>query len=247
MRLVVPGPSCAISKIALKEQDGKFQVFANRDFALGEEVYSFWTFAWPQQGQIPVDMVAATHLLDGDAPEGTVVRVTPEEHGRRDAMGRVRFSGYDLLVSHSCEPNLVYNYKDEDDDDDWRVTFATRPIAKGELLTIDYNTVCWDRSSVPSAKTCQCGSRKCRGTQSGFSYLSKKEQDQLKSLSWRLLPPPYTGEMRRVAPGDCLAPHIHACIRKSLSDKETTDETDLSETSSNTYSASDGNSSSEEE
>lgn len=249
MRLVVPGPSCSISDVELKqdESNGTYKLYANRDFVFGEEVYTFWNVIWPQQGEIPVDMISASHLLDGDVPEGTVMRVHPQEHGREDSMGRIRFSGYDLLVSHSCEPNLVYNYKDEDEDDDWRGTYAARPIKKGEILSIDFNTACWDRSGVPGTSYCLCGASKCRGTQMGFLHLSKEEQDELKMLSWRRVPPPYTGETRLVSPGDALSPHVHAGIRRQTANKENTDETDVSETSSNTSASYDGNSSSEED
>jgi SET domain len=244
VRLVVPGPSCAESCIAIAkdEKTGEYRLYAGKDFNVGEKVYSFWNFPWPEQGRVPVDMVAASNLLDGDAPEGTVIRVNPLEHGVRDGMGRIRFSCYDMLTVHSCEPNMVYNYKDEDEEDDWRATFAARPIKKGEMLSIDYNTVWWDRSEV-GAGVCNCGASKCRGTMQGYCHLPKEHQDELMSLSWLRVNPPYDGETRLVTPGEALSPAIHGALRRDTADG--TDATDMSVSSSSNVST-DGNSSEEE-
>jgi hypothetical protein len=258
VRLMVPGPSCAASDLAMasgtadvaikacpKSKTG-YALYANRDFALGEEVYQFWNFIWPTSEKednkeyLAIDMVSATHLLDGDLPEGTVIRVNPLEHGMRDSMGRVRFSVYDMLTAHSCEPNLVYNYNEEDEDDDWRTAFAAQAIRKGELLTIDFNTVWWDRSigNSTSDAVCLCGAAKCRGTMLGYHHLAKEHQDELKMLSWRRVPPPYAGEERIVSLGDALSPHIHVSLRKEHVDAaDITDETDISDTSSSASSS----------
>ena len=244
MRMVIPGPSCAAADIAMRLEGEKYQVVATKDFAFGEKVYEFWSFIWPEQGRVDIDMVAAADLWECDAPEGTVIRVNPQEHGVKDSMGRYRFSGYNMVTKHSCEPNLVYNYKDEDEEDDWRSTYAARPIKKGEVLTIDYNTVWWDRSGVSSNSVCNCGATKCRGTAMGFSHLVKKQQNELKSLSWLRLSPPYDGETRLVSPGDALSPHINRNMKKNL---DSTDVTDCSETSSNVSSSFDGELSSGEE
>lgn len=247
MRLVVPGPSCAESEVSLTqdEKTGEYRLRALKDFEFGEKVYSFWNFIWPEQGRVPVDMVAAADLLEGDAPEGTVVRVNPLEHGIRDAMGRIRVSGFNMMTVHSCEPNLVYNYKDEDEEDDWRSTFAARSIKKGEILSIDYNTVWWDRSEA-GAGVCTCGASKCRGTKQGFCHLPKEQQEELMVLSWLRITPPYEGEKRLVSPGDALSPHIHGALRRE-DHADGTDATDVSVSSSNVSSSFDGNSSSEEE
>lgn len=245
MRLVVPGPSCSESQISITkdEETGEYTLRAMKDFQPGEKVYSFWNFIWPQQGRVPVDMVAAAALLEGDAPEGSLSRVSPEEHGTVDGMGRIRFSCYNMLTVHSCEPNLVYNYKDEDEEDDWRNTFACRPIKKGEVLTVDYNTVWWDRSEVGSG-VCTCGAAKCRGTKQGFCHLLKEQQEELLLMSWLRVSPPYGGETRPVSPGDALSPHIHSALRRDNADG--TDATDVSVSSSNVSSSFDGNSSEEE-
>lgn len=245
MRLVVPGPSAAESLVALAKDDktGDYCLHANKDFEFGEKVYMFWNFVWPEQGRIPVDMVAAADLLEGDAPEGTVVRMNPLEHGVKDAMGRIQFTGYDMMKVHSCEPTLIYNYKDEDEDADWRCTYAARPIKKGEVLSIDYNSVWWDRSDVEE-QGCTCGTVKCRGTMQGYCHLTKEQQDELMTLSWLRLSPPYKGERRLVSKGDALSPHIHASIGRDGEDS--TDETEVSVSSSNRSSSFYGASSDEE-
>lgn len=245
MRMVVPGPSCAAANVALRLEGEKYQLVATKDFDFAEEVYSYWSSVWPEQGRVNVDMVAAADLWDCDAPEGTVITVNAAEHGIKDSMGRYRFTGYNMVVGHSCEPNLVYNYKDEDEEDDWRCAFAARPIKKGEILTVDMNTVFWDRSSGTDTNgACNCGASKCRGTLLGFSHLAKKHQDDLKALSWLRLSPPYDGETRLVSTGDALSPHINRSMKKNM---DSTDVTDCSETSSNVSSSFDGDLSSGEE
>jgi len=245
MRMVVPGPSCSGSEIAIRRNGDKFQLVATKDFDFGEKVYQFWNFIWPEQGTVDIDMVAASDLYDCDAPEGTVIRVTPQEHGVRDSMGRYRFSGYNMMLEHSCEPNLVYNYKDEDEEDDWRSTYAAKPIKRGDVLTVDFNTVWNDRSDVANTTgVCQCGAKTCRGTVMGFSHLPRKQQEELKSFSWLRISPPYEGETRLVSTGDALSPHINRCMKKSL---DSTDVTDCSDTASNVSSSFDGDLSSGEE
>ena len=49
-----------------------------------------------------------------------------------------------------------------------RVRMLTRDIKKGEKLTIDYNSVLWDRSDSKNADECKCGAGKCVGTMMGF-------------------------------------------------------------------------------
>ena len=246
MRMVVPGPSCAAADIAMRLDGEKYQLVATKDFNFGEEVYSFWSCIWPEQGRVNIDMVAAADLWECDAPEGTVITVNPQEHGIKDSMGRYRFTGYNMLVEHSCEPNLVYNYKDEDEEDDWRCAYAARPIKKGEVLTVDINTVSWDRSSgANTTGVCNCGAKKCQGTVMGFSHLARKQQDELKTLSWLRLSPPYDGETRLVSTGDALSPHINRSMQKNMDSTDVT--TECSETSSSVSSSFDCELSSGEE
>lgn len=245
-RLVMPGPSicasdpgCGACDIAIQQTEKDVCLVANKDFAVGEEVYSFWNFVWPDQGRKPIDIVSASDLLQGDLPEGTVTRVKPLEHGVRDSMGRIRFSGYDMFRTHSCEPNLVYNYKDEDEEDDWRCAYAVKPIQKGDVLTIDFNTVWWDRPT--EGGICHCGASNCRGTAKGFSHLSKKQQEELKALSW-LRETTISSDDKQPAAGQALSPHIHASVRRDIVGDS--DATEFSVTSSNVSSS---DSSSEEE
>ena len=71
--------------------------------------------------------------------------------------------GFDSFQDHSCEPNTRQAYQSANKYTVW----ATRSIAAGERLTIDYgkldNEIC-DEPHIPSAWfDCHCGSAKCRG------------------------------------------------------------------------------------
>ncbi|CAB9520351.1 PostSET [Seminavis robusta] len=223
IRLVFPGPSCSDSDVLVKQnaKTAKLGLYAMRDFDRGELVYSFWNQQWP--GNAIVDMVAATQLRESDLPEGTVARMIPEECAFIDCQGQNRFSGYDMFRTHSCDPNTTYNHKTEGEDDEWRSVYAVKPIRKGELLTQDFNTIWWDRSTAPSINSsgiCDCGAFNCRGTANGFKFVSKDGQDELKAMSlFRELPPYPTGRGGVVRTGEVLAPHIQIQMRLANSEK----------------------------
>jgi hypothetical protein len=216
---VVPGPSHANAdiNIRLDEESGEYCLRASRDFSEGEQVYEFWTQSWPENGTIPIDMVFSRNLLPGDPPESTIVRVYAPECGRKNRYGEYIFSGWDMLTKHSCDPNLVYNDKDEDEDDDWRAAYATRPIHKGEQLSVDMNTILWDRTdwSKVGDGRCRCGAPTCRGTVKGFKYLSFADQEALKMMDWRRNFPPHDmAGKKRFTPGEALVPHVRVSWRE---------------------------------
>lgn len=169
-RLVFPGPSCALAGVEVKQDDeGEWYLCASKDYAFGERVYEFWRNDWPFGGVGPIDMVASTKLSDGDLPEGTVIRVNPSQcAAKKDRSGHYKFSGWDLLVAHACVPNITYCDLHDNEDDEWQAAYATRNIKAGEKLTIDFNSVFWDRSDSPAADECHCGSAKCVGMKKGF-------------------------------------------------------------------------------
>lgn len=232
LRLVCPGPSHAAAPIAVvyNEETGLYQLIAQKDFDFGECVYEYWTQPWPLEGRSPIDMVFSCHLMDGDPPEGAVARVDAVTSGApRDRQGIPVFSGWDLFTQHSCDPNLVkYSSRAEDEEDDWRGAYATRAINKGEVLTVDLNTLLWDRNDELAEDlsvsigdgVCTCGASNCRGTVLGYKHLSKNDQEELKSMSWRRVLPPHTEEPDRVYPGEALAPYVRECLRKNATDDE---------------------------
>ena len=169
-RLVFPGPSYALAEVVVRQNDaGEWALYAEKDFAFGKRVYEFWRCDWPFGGRSPIDMVASTKLGKYDLAEGTVINIDPHLcAAKKDRSGHYQFSGFDLFSSHSCKPNLTCNDIHEDEDDEWQGACATRDIKSGEVLTIDFNSVFWDRSSSLGARECHCGSPKCVGTKAGF-------------------------------------------------------------------------------
>ncbi|CAB9506053.1 Histone-lysine N-methyltransferase [Seminavis robusta] len=224
LRLVVPGPSHAMAPILMKVEEGtgRFALYAGKDFKEGEQVYEFFTQAWPENGTRLIDIVFSRKLEEGDPEENTMVRVDALEFAKRDREGVLQFSGFDLFTRHSCDPNLVYNDKDEDEDDDWHGTYAARPIQKGELLTVDFNTLLWDRTEWDGLGDgiCTCGALTCRGLVKGFHFLSEEAKEELKSLSWKRTAPPHpegSKKEHRVIPGDALTPHVRVSWRDFVS------------------------------
>jgi hypothetical protein len=217
-RLVFPGPSYALAEVAVRQNDaGEWTLYAAKDFAFGQRVYEFWRCDWPFGGRNPIDMVASTKLGKDDLPEGTVINVDPNLcAAKKDRSGHYQFSGFDLFVAHSCEPILTYNDIHEDEDDEWQGAYATRDIKSGEVLTIDFNSVFWDRSSSPGARECHCGSSKCVGTKAGFKFLPTDAQEERKLMTWRRVLPPYEGEKEADTKylGMALTPHVRESWRE---------------------------------
>lgn len=61
------------------------------------------------------------------------------------------------FLNHSCEPNCEFLAEDLDDGSSRVDVYATRDIAAGEQLTIDY---AWP---ADNAIPCFCGAKRCRG------------------------------------------------------------------------------------
>ena len=107
-------------------------LFAVKDFAVGEAVYSF------EQGRI-VDHHEISEL-------------SGEEKMHLDWVGDNKFeiiSAPGCFVNHSCDPNI------EERD---RVGYALRDIKAEEELMIDYDQV----SYLESPFACSCGAPNCR-------------------------------------------------------------------------------------
>ena len=176
-RLVCPPPSHTNSDIgvAVSDNDNSHGLYALRNFQEGEIVYTFWVDDWPLDGKVPVDMVFSMAIGEGDPVEGTSFWINPAERGYRNANGRMTFSGFNMLVEHSCDPNIVYKHTKVTDHQRWQHAYAARDIVEGENLLIDMNNLFWDRTELKIA-TCSCKAKQCAGTIKGFKYLSSIRQ-----------------------------------------------------------------------
>ena len=244
LRLVVPGPSYALAPISIRriigdnESNGNMTypnnwgLYATKDFHLGEKVYDFWRKRWigdddddnsddddddptaPPNIKNIIDMVFATSLLEGDPPEGTRIRMNPAECAYRDRKGKYMFSGWDMLTKHSCHPNLRYDDEKEGEDEDWCSVYAARTIKSGDLLTVDYNSIFWDRSDVVVAT----GSVKDRTTEDdvpkGFKHLPREQQQKLWQMNWN------THKAKKTNTGQALSRHIRSCCKKDKYDDD---------------------------
>ena len=214
LRLVCPGPSSALADVVLKPDesgDGMPRLLATKDFEFGQRVFEFWCQPWPQSPQT-IDIVAASPIIGlGDQPEGTVIRINAPSCAPRHRNGEFKFSAWELLTTHSCDPNLVYNDEDSDEEEDWRSSYAAKNIKAGDPLTVDFNTMLWDRTEFKSEDddmSCHCGAAACTGTVKGFKFLTPEEQQARKLMTWKRVPPPYEGVASKVTPGLALAAHV---------------------------------------
>jgi len=232
-RLVFPGPGCALDdesrptiairpcyRPTFKEDKLEYGLFALQDFVPGQRVYHFWAQPWPifpkgenNTHQI-IDMVMAMPLLESmDVEEGTTMRIDPRLYASQDAESEsngYHFTGYDLLTHHSCDPNIVYHYEQEEDEDNWRSGYACRNIKKGDQLFVDFNCCMWDRSIAEEEldlQNCLCGSTNCRKIAQGYRHLGPEDREALLALNRQRLP---ATEKKR---GQALAPFIRKQLK----------------------------------
>jgi len=143
-----------------------YGIFANRNLAQGEVVFP------GEEGSFR--LVSRRHLeSDWSAEE--------QETARHYA---IPFSDELLAIwnrdpdnwapqNHSCDANTAYRGLD---------VVATRDIAQGQELTLDYSNLC--DGSIP-AFSCRCGAGNCRGTvagTAGFSLTAELATERARSL-----------------------------------------------------------------
>ena len=246
LRLVFPGPSHALAPLKIEKSDdenSEFRLCANKDFKFGDLVYEFWRKKWPkigENGPSEIDMVFSSPLLEGDPAEGTTIRVDAKKCAFKDKKGAHLFSGWEMLVPHSCDPNIMYN-PNENQADDWHAAYAAKDISKGELLTIDFNSVDWDRTDSGIGNfACNCGSTECAGTTQGYKFLSPEEQEKRRLMTWRRVGPPHDGEASRDTKkvGLALSRYIRECWRAGDEGKDVAMDSSTCESSSSSSSSS---------
>ncbi|CAB9503109.1 PostSET [Seminavis robusta] len=227
-RLVAPGPSSASADICIRpckpsiqDDNVDYGLFAAKDFPAGKRVYYFWSQPWPtfpgqEKNDTTIDMVSSLNIIDNDASEGTVIQIDPHKCASRDAeTGLHHFTGFDLLTHHSCQPNIVYKYTEEEDGDNWRGAYACRDIQKGDQLFVDFNAHCWERvanEEEESATLCLCGTSACRGQVSGFRHLLPAEQQELQALTWKRRRADLENEESGAT--EALSPFVRSQLRK---------------------------------
>jgi hypothetical protein len=218
MRIVFPGPSAGLANISVKkcnagdddEGGDKYALYASKDVSKGDMFYEFWWEHWPNDGKAVIDMAFASQLMEEDPREGTVVRFDPSKSGAyHTAGGDLMFSGWQLLTTHSSDPNVVYRNKDKYEGDHWQCVFAAKNIKKGDLITMDWNCFIWDRSK--SGETVMED-----GTKNlGFKHLSPEAQHELKTMTWLHEIDSEDKRQQTKAPLLCkaLSPHVRASLQ----------------------------------
>jgi SET domain len=233
MRIVFPGPSSALANVSVKKcNDGdegeggdNYALYASKDVAKGDMFYEFWWEEWPQGGKAVIDMAFASHLMEGDPQEGTVIRFDPRKSAAyRTAEGTLMFSGWQLLTAHSIKPNLVYRNKEKYEGDSWQCVFAAKNIKKGDLITMDWNCFIWDRRGSETSSgeyVLECGSA---ATKQGFKYLSPEAQRELKAMTWlHEIDPEVIPDAEPLC--KALSPHVRASLVDPKADEIATSST----------------------
>ena len=167
----------------------------------------------------------------------TVIEVQAEHYTPgRNRNGQRKFSAWDMFTGHSCDPNMTYDNEDSDKEEDWRNAYATREIRKGDRLTIDYNSIAWDRTTENveglNLGPCNCETKYCTGTIQGFKFIDKEAQQERLRMS-RLREVLESDKPGGVTRGKALAAHIRVSWRKDpVLNEDAPDDTDYSDSSS---------------
>jgi hypothetical protein len=223
MRLMWPGPSWAEACVVIKrdEKTNQYGLYSTKDVNKGRRLYAFWRQGWPQGDEKTlVDMVfsAPDEAVDeGDIQEGTVVRLDATKCGSyRNAKGQMMFAGWEMLNTHSCDPNVVYRNKERDEKDKWQSAYAAKNIKKGDRITMDWNCFTWDRAGSEfdaDMAVCHCRTSNCVGTKQGFKYLSPEAQNERINMTWLR----ETGDGEGLS-GNALSPHVRAMFWRAPHD-----------------------------
>ena len=176
MRMVCPSPT-TFSDVGIRidSNNNVLGLYSLRAFEKGEVVYKFWVDDWPMKGRIPIEMVFSTAMGVGDPMEGTSIRLEPNVHGYKDSRGVVKFSFFNSIIEHSCDPNVVYKETKQNEKNRVHFAYAAHHIPKGQILTSDMNSRHWARDGL-NIVTCTCRADECVGTVKGFKFLPNIRQ-----------------------------------------------------------------------
>jgi SET domain len=219
MRLMWPGPSWSVANIVIKKDENShgYALFSSKNVRKGKRFYDFWRQRWPQGETTLIDMVLAPpdeRVYEGDVQEGTCVRLDASKCASyRNAKGQMMFSGWEMLNTHSCDPNVVYRINDKYEDENWQSVFAAKDIKKGDRITMDWNCFAWDRGDCADMAVCHCGASNCVGTKQGFKYLAPEAQTERTTMTFLRKPSPLPDNNRPVAEqalGKALSPYVRA-------------------------------------
>lgn len=133
-------------------------------------------------------VLAAVAFGAGDVVLRAAAKMTTQRSSHTLQVGAATFKELDgapdCYVNHACGaqlPNLAVRLP-QDHDTSWAAEFvATRPIAEGEELLLNYCT--FEDSMCGQGFACQCGDPQCYGTVRGWNHLTDSQRQAIRHLA----------------------------------------------------------------
>lgn len=143
----IPDLKCPINSVSIVNgaEKGAFKLIANREFAIGDTVYTNESLLFSEEANIVIEIDGCRKWLD------KLIHTVNRGDGIRE------FFYFDSFQNHSCDPNTVMIYSS----DSVYSVIATNPIKIGDDITSDYES--FDVGLDGTSFECSCGSDKCRG------------------------------------------------------------------------------------
>jgi hypothetical protein len=144
----IPDLGCPLDRVRIESTSGNpesYRLMTTRAFVRGEIVYSNKSLIFPEDWSIVIELNTKRIWLD------KLVHTVNKGNGYRE------FYFFDSFQNHSCDPNTIMIYHDDQISYD---IVAARDIEFGEELTSDYET--FDDGLDGTSFHCRCGSSNCR-------------------------------------------------------------------------------------
>jgi SET domain-containing protein len=140
-------------------------LFTNRKIKKNSIVYKYDTIDWPKNKSGTYKRSLDLQLFDKDNNKFKF-KINKIDHSEYNVNGTLDFTGFDMLINHSCNFNCYY-------DRDMKTLRAYKDIKKGEELYLNYNLSSYDYKIEHNVMyKCNCNSNNCIKKIKGYKYLN---------------------------------------------------------------------------
>jgi len=152
--------------------DSDYGLFTSKPIKKNGIVYKYDTIIWPTNKSGSYKKNISVDIYDNNNFKKKF-KFNYIQHSEFNINNTLDFTGFDLLINHSCDFNCYY-------DRDMKKLRAYREIEKDEELYINYNLSNYDyKIEHNEIIDCLCKSKKCEKKIKGFKYLSDNNKKNL--------------------------------------------------------------------
>jgi hypothetical protein len=148
--LYIEDLKCPIDRVEViqigEDHQDSYKLIAKQTFEPGDVIFSNESLIFPDDHNIVIELLGHRKWLDH-------IHTNYRNHGQRE------FYYFDTFQNHSCDPNTIMKYHNENHYD----LVAIKKIAIGDELTSDYETFDCGTVTEEDYFICHCGASTCRG------------------------------------------------------------------------------------